>query len=359
MDSDSSTKWKVFIVRPWHVETASLYPFTMDGVEYIEAAIFAAMNAFPQEEFDVRVDRDVFVPGLTLRANVDREITQADLVLVFLDGLRANVIYELGLAYGCQGLANENPEVPNIVCLVEKNATVLVRNYYPNPFQIETASGDLVKILNPKLNISSAFSDNSDILTQQYDRLNLFASLTIPLTRLAARIRASESKSALVLAGVDEQSSEPLQPKIDVASETKEASSIEKTQTAALAPPASKQFHNNPAWGEYKSGKYADVVHSVGTPKDDEEKMLLGLSLMKIGRINDALNVWRDLNQSVQYHATSFFHMAVCYYALGQLEVAGFYFREAIAAGYSGRSETYLERIRAKLKLSTLQPREE
>jgi hypothetical protein len=75
-----------FVVMPFHETHSALYDFV------IEPAI-AGLGDVP-----VRLDR-VGMPG-DIGRQIDAAIKRADYVIVVLDGLRANVLYELGVAHG-------------------------------------------------------------------------------------------------------------------------------------------------------------------------------------------------------------------------------------------------------------------
>ena len=147
---------KAFIVHAWNFKPASLYPHRCDGIEYIDSVIRTIERVFADTHDEVTIDSKSFIAGETIRNNLQGQLRDSQLIIVLLDGLRPNVIYEMGYA-----AALENSK---ILCLCEKDATVLVRNYYPNPLSIPTIKGSYETIENPKLEMSSAFSDCSDII---------------------------------------------------------------------------------------------------------------------------------------------------------------------------------------------------
>jgi hypothetical protein len=191
---------KIFVIRPWHDQSSSLYPHIMDGVEYIDGVIDALRASFPPKTYELRVDTEVFVPGESLRANVAREITDAEIVLVLLDGLRPNVVYELGIAHALQARLGSNPGDggKRVIPIAEANATVLVRNFYPSPLRVPMRDGSINTPLNPPLDLSAAWSDGSDILVHRYDRLNLAADIRTLVLRTIQRIVGDPAKGTMV-----------------------------------------------------------------------------------------------------------------------------------------------------------------
>lgn len=330
-------EFTVFLVRPWHNANSSLYPPIMDGVEYINEAIHIIKRFLGPKGFEVRVDEDVFVPGLTLRQNLHREIFDADLVLTLLDGLRPNVVYELGFAYGWHQLRTKSKvdseeagasESPTIVCLAERNATVLVRNFYPEPLSVPTINGEVATILNPKLDICRMFSDNSDILVSYYDRLNLVGSLEKELSRLVASLRGSSSKQSFVRSIEDET------PPADVPQQH--------------GGPATQQANDAKSWELYGQQKYLEVVNYLQNPETFDQRKVLALSLMRLGRLYEAIGVWKQLLENAGERIGGvLLHLGICFYAVGQLSTAAEYFAWARDAG-DQRAIEYLERIRKK-----------
>lgn len=324
--SYADKEYTVFLVRPWHSPQSSLYPHTMDGVEYINEAIHVIKRYLGPEGFEVRVDEDVFIPGLTLRENLHREIFDADLVLVLLDGLRPNVIYELGFAYGWHQFRQKasisadgggETQVPSIVCFAEKHATVLVRNLYPNPLSVPTLSGDTATILNPRLDLCKMFSDNSDLLVSYYDRLNLIGSLEGELRRLVGVIRGAKSKQTIV------RDASPEKP--------------------------SQEEQEQDWWKLYEQSKYVDVVNQLQNPKTFSQRKVLALSLMKLGRLYESIAIWNQLLDDADQTNTAgiLLHLGICYYAVGELSTATNFFRQSHSAG-DQRANSYLERIRRR-----------
>jgi hypothetical protein len=77
---------KCFVVMPFHESHSALYDFVI-------APAVTGLGDRP-----VRLDR-VGIPG-DVGQQIDQGIQRADYVIVVLDGLRPNVLYELGLAHG-------------------------------------------------------------------------------------------------------------------------------------------------------------------------------------------------------------------------------------------------------------------
>lgn len=326
--------YTVFLVRPWHSGNASLYPHTMDGVEYINEVIRVMKRFLAPQGFEVRVDEDVFIPGLTLRENIHREIFDADLVIVLLDGLRPNVVYELGFAYGWHQFRRKSKtrsegekaaEVPSIVCFAERNATVLVRNLYPDPMAVPTLNGETVTILNPRLDLCKMFSDNSDLLVSYYDRLNLIGSLENELDRLVRAIRSAKSKQSIIR---DLRLDEPTPDHSELPQDVSGESSL---------------------WQQYQKGRFVDVVNNLQQPKNFGQRKVLALSLMKLGRLYEAIGIWNQLldDTDESHCAGVLLHLGICYYAVGELSFAENYFVQALDAG-DERADRYLERIRRR-----------
>ena len=313
-----------FLVRPWHNSKASLYPPVMDGVEYIDDAIRTIKQVLGKAEFEVRVDEDVFVPGFTIRENLQREIFNADLVVVLLDGLRPNVVYELGFAYGWHQLEmtfdrdtdRAVSDVPRIVCFAEQNATVLARNMYPDPMAIPTVDGGTAKILNPKLDLSRIFSDNSDLLIAYYDRLNLQSSIERSLRRFVEAYSGSKSKQELVRTALDETP----EPEIVDAQD---------------------------GWKLYSAGKHSEVVNLFENAKEFSERKVLALSLMKLGRLFEAIEIWKQLLPEARSSSKAgvLYHLGICHYVVKQKYIAENYFSRAKDEG-DLRGERYLRKLR-------------
>jgi hypothetical protein len=332
-------EYTVFLVRPWHSPSASLYPHMMDGVEYINEVIRVMKRFLGPQGFEVRVDEDVFIPGLTLRENLHREIFDADLVLVLLDGLRPNVVYELGFAYGWHQFRRKSKtrsedekaaEVPSIVCFAERNATVLVRNLYPDPMAVPTLNGETAQILNPRLDLCKMFSDNSDLLVSYYDRLNLIGSVENELDRLVRAIRSAKSKQSIIR---DLPLDEP---------------------TPVNAESAQVAKGENDWWQLYEQGRFVDVVDRLQKPKDFGQRKVLALSLMKLGRLYESIGIWNQLldDTDESHSAGVLLHLGICYYAVGELSNAENYFVQARDAG-DARADRYLERIRRRSQRRT------
>ncbi|MEW4454579.1 tetratricopeptide repeat protein [Bremerella sp. JC817] len=327
ISSYAEKEYKIFLVRPWHSPSASLYPPIMDGVEYINDVIRIMERVLGDEGFEVRVDEKVFTPGLTLRENLHREIFDADLVLCLLDGLRPNVIYELGFAYGWHQFKQKNKsatedgkeaDAPSIVCFAEKNATVLVRNLYPEPLAVPTVDGQRARILNPKLEVCKMFSDNADLLISNYDRLDLSGSLERELRKLVKAFRGAKSKQTIVR---DATKSETIDP-------------------------SDSSLQSQDWWQLYQEGKYVKVVNRLQKPKDFGERKVLALSLMKLGKLYESISIWNLLLEEADDDKSGgiLFHLGICYYAVGEYSTAESYFRQALEAN-DNRAQEYLDRI--------------
>lgn len=322
MSDMSQVPLRVFIIRPWHDQKASLYPHVMDGIEYVDAVIRTIRKTLSKDRFDVRVDEDVFRPGLALSDNVQDEISNADVALAVLDGLRPNVIFELGLAHGL-GKSGIAPKA--IIGIVEKDATVLVRNYYPDPMAVPTNDGTTKTIFNPSINISKIFSDYSGMVLLYYDRLNLDDTLGKKLARIAEDWAPSAKRQV-----VDEG--------------TGGAAEEAEAKDAPQEPPYSLY------WTWYAQGDYGRVIENVPSPVHPEELRVLALCHMKLGNLGQASRLWEVLLKQGYRQASARFHLGICLYALGDLSSAYYYFEAADTARYGDAAKTWKDRTRKKLE---------
>lgn len=319
----------------------------MDGVEYIDATIFALIDAFPKEHYEVRVDANVFVPGESLRANIIRELGDAEIVLALLDGLRPNVIYELGIAHSFErrlGGANDGKQC-RVVPLAEINATVLVRNFYPDPLSIPMIDGSRNTPLNPRLDLATAWSDGSDILVQRYDRLHLQRDIRNIVGRLLQSFGNEPSKGAVVAEAIEE--AEPAEKA------SAEGEPVQKNVASASkeSDPQAERFES--ASRAYQKGNYDEVIElSEGFPHPKLRK-LRALSFMRRGRISEAIKIWEDLVQEPGEMKSAVFHLGVCNYVINELVVARSLFQTALEGDYGESAKTWLERTNAKLQRPT------
>jgi tetratricopeptide (TPR) repeat protein len=232
-------------------------------------------------------------------------------------------VYELGFAYGWHqfrqknklaGDSGKDSEVPSIVCFAERNATVLVRNLYPEPMAVPTTTGSAVTILNPRLDLCKMFSDNSDLLISYYDRLNLIGSVEHELDRLVKAIRGAKSKQTII-------------------------------RDVTLDMPSNEEKEQD-WWQLYEQKRYVEVVNSLQKPQDFSQRKVLALSLMKLGRLYESIAIWNQLiDDADESHGGGvLMHLGICYYAVGELATAENYFYQAIEAG-DDRAKNYLDRI--------------
>lgn len=305
----------------------------MDGVEYIDAVIFALREAFPTDQYEVRVDADVFVAGESLRANVEREINDAEIVLVLLDGLRPNVVYELGMAHALQRRlgAPAGSQQRRVIPLAEINATVLVRNLYPEPLKVPMRDGSTNTPLNPPLRLETAWSDGSDILVQRYDRLKLHADIRRIVDGLVASMSNEPSKGALVAesfsSGADDGNSEG------------DGASDEQSADHVLADLRKL----------YREGDYAQVVKRGSGAQLPKVRKLVALSLMRLGRISEAMDLWSGLEEEAGEVNSALFHLGVCNYVISEFTRAHSYFQRAVEGNYGKVANRWLSRARDKL----------
>lgn len=293
---------KLFIIRPWHSTDASLYPFIMDSVEYVGQVIDVLRRAGKGLGFDVRVDEDAFITGTSLQENLERELTNADVVFVILDGLRPNVVYELGYVCG--------KEKDYVLCLQEENATVLVRNYYSSPKAIPTVSGHgNVIVQNPPLSMAAAFSDYANMLSFRFSRL--------ALDKLEEGIKKylNECKTKLM-----QEKSEPLQAIDSIEEQTEPKTKVASPSTEQK--PDAESSANANVWADYTAQKYETVVELTEKATDANILKARALALMKLGNIFEAIAIWKRLVNEPTTKGSALCHLGICRYIVGDFDGA-------------------------------------
>ena len=279
----------VFVVHAWNSQKNSLYPYFCDGVEYIDSVIKTIKSVVKEKDLEFRVDNESFVPGLTVRENLYRELKDAGIIFVLLDGLRPNIVYEMGFA---DALARFD-EKRKVVFLKEKDATVLVRNYYKDMRHIPTTTGEVDTILNPPIDMADHLCDCSDALVMIYDRFDLFSLKEKLKTYLDQNLDLLKSGS------VKENKS--------VVNE------IEKNVKA-------KEFDT-----EIDSTDYIK--------KSSLEKFNLALSMVLEGRSQQAIRYFLPLLEDDQYSAKASFYIGFSYFCLKSYFESMIYFMKAKALG--------------------------
>ena len=121
---------------------------------------------------------------------------------------------------------------------------------------VPTIDGNTVKIMNPRLDLCRMFSDNADLLVLYVNRLDLEGTLGSKLVALVKELTDREPKRAVV--------SEPAEP-------------------TPVGTPTPK------LWELYAAAKWLDVVDKVSPASSQNDKKVLALSLMRLGRIYEAI----------------------------------------------------------------------
>lgn len=332
---DTHFKRTIFVVRPWHAPATSLYPPVMDGVEYIDGVIEALKLAFPAEKYDVRVDEDVFSEGESIRAMVSREVSSAEVVIVLLDGFRPNVLYELGIAHAMQNRVSDGT-AKRVIPLAEQNATVLVRNYYRTPLQVPLIGGGIGVPLNPPLDLATAWSDGADVLVRRYDRLHLQRDISKIVKRIISSLASDTPKASLTSEGAN---AEDKSLEEEIHDQNGEGNTQVDTERASIG----NLGHL------YKSGDVKEVVRLGAGANHPKARKLVALSYMKLGRVSEALDIWKELLKDREEVKSSVFHIGVCNYAMYQFAEAQLYFKRAVEARYGAAADEWLKRTNEKL----------
>lgn len=287
-----------FIVHAWNFKPASLYPHRCDGIEYIDSVIRTIQRVFKDTNNEIRLDSTSFIAGETIRNNLQTQLRDAELIIVLLDGLRPNVLYEMGYAAALDST--------KILCLCEENATVLVRNYYPNPLSVPTTSGKFETIENPKLNIASAFSDCSDILTMTYDRFNL-DHLYDELKKYINNLTSTSCTKA-----VQDSVSNVEMEKEENATETSNTDEINQTNQNSDA----NNYHKENIWELFRNKKYDQIELIDITLLSSEEQQVKGMAFMIQKKYSKAIDIFNALTKEKgKLKSSSVFFLGLCYLA--------------------------------------------
>lgn len=323
MSSIEKNKPRVFIVRPWHDPRTSLYPPVMDGVEYIDSAVSIVSKEL-EREFTPVYDTNSFVFGETVLTNVISLMEPCVAVVVFLDGMRPNVVYEMGIA---QGLGRK------ILCLKEKNATVLVRNYYSNPTAVDTLDGGGAKILNPLINICKIFSDVSNVLVMPYDRIDLKNTL---------EAKVNDSLKKLLGKSLDE-AREVSQDATEIMNEGKE----ESQELVWQEEPTDSEGIISEMYDQRQYEKIIDLYK--GTDGFNESKFV-ALSYLRLSSVSESRDMWLGMLRKYGKIPGVVFHLGLCYYILRDYERAAYYVQIALASERDGkRAKQLMDKIKKKL----------
>ena len=287
---------KVFVIHAWNFVNASLYPHTCDGVEYIDAALKKIEKASSGHEF--RIDKNSFVPGLTVQENLKNSMDDVDIIFVLLDGLRPNVTYELGYA-----LAIAGKDKKKVICLKEKNATVLVRNYYHNPMKVPTKHNGDVIVYNPELDVSKHLCDYSGFIFLEYDRFDLDALEAMvknEIDRWDNYLQMQKVKEGNVSENI----------KNDI--EQQDKSEVERNQETNNLMPALLQM-------------------------EPEQRFNVAMSLIITEKTNQAITLFNSLIDDAKYGPRSSFYIAICQYFLKNYYEATVFAIKSIAMGYESK----------------------
>lgn len=295
---------KAFIVHAWNFKPASLYPHRCDGIEYIDSVIRTIERVFADTHDEVTIDSKSFIAGETIRNNLQGQLRDSQLIIVLLDGLRPNVIYEMGYA-----AALENSK---ILCLCEKDATVLVRNYYPNPLNIPTIKGSYETIENPKLEMSSAFSDCSDILIMKYDRFNL-DDFYEELKKYIANFKSSSANACVVQKAIEENGLEDQDP---AKGECEDADYKAKENAHEEENLSSEKYSRLNVWNLFRQQKYNEIEQLETNLLCNYGKQIKALTFFVQKKFSKAIEIFNILiKEKGGLKSMSAYYLGVCYLA--------------------------------------------
>lgn len=295
---------KAFIVHAWNFKPASLYPYRCDGVEYVDSVIRTIERVFADTGDVVAIDSKSFFAGETIRNNLEGQLRDSQLIIVLLDGLRPNVVYEMGYAVALNKA--------KILCLCEKDATVLVRNYYSNPLGVPTIKGTLETIENPRLDISSAFSDCSDILLMKYDRFNL-DDLYAELKKYIANIKSSSLNACAVQKAIHEDGFEDQELAKD---EGEDSDCKAKDDVSADNSPSSEKYRRLNVWELFKQQKYNEIEQLETNRLCNYGKKTKALTYFVQKKFSKAIEIFSLLiKEKGGLKSSSAYFLGVCYLA--------------------------------------------
>lgn len=302
---------RAFIVHAWNNENASLFPPICDGIEYIHSTIRTIKKSFENSGITVNYDANTFRADDTIRRNFQKQIKDSQLIIVLLDGLRPNVVYEMGYA-----AALDNKK---IICLCEKNATILVRNLYPDPLSVPCVNGSLQKILNPKLDIHTNLSDCSDLFILRYDRFNM-EDLESQLQSYIDDFSLTSSKEQQIQQKVQSQSSQESENQDIPQENVSESSTIcsnhsqEDSNNNKNITTQDKIYQRDYIWNLYLNGKDCEIQKIDNSKLDAYSKKTKALSYFRQKKFSDAIDAFKLLleeKDAIRYSACYF--LGVCY----------------------------------------------
>ena len=81
----------------------------------------------------------------------------------------------------------------------------------------------------------------------------------------------------------------------------------------------------------FEEGRFLDIAGSSDFLTSYEERIILGKSLVKLGRDSEALAVFQELYREIEHRITSLFHLAEIHQRMGDDESARFYLERYLA----------------------------
>jgi len=81
----------------------------------------------------------------------------------------------------------------------------------------------------------------------------------------------------------------------------------------------------------FEEGRFLDIAGSSDFLTSYEERLVLGKSLIKLGRDSEALSVFQELNREIEHRIKSLFYIAEIHQRQGDDETARFYLERYLA----------------------------
>lgn len=333
---------KAFIVHAWNNEKASLYHPICDGIEYIQSVIRTIKKSFEKSGIEIKYDANSFRADDTIRRNFQKQIKDAQLIVVLLDGLRPNVVYEMGYA-----AALENKK---ILCLSEKNATILVRNFYPDPLAVPAINGEKYTILNPKLDVYAALSDCSDLFILKYDRFDMddlkdqlrtYLDEYVVQTPKEQQIQTTiQNQDSEFSDEINEQNCETTEnansPQNDSSTESCESRSKDSSHTNN-----GEIYPRKYIWDLFENGKDDEIQKIDNSRLDPYSKKTKALSFFRQKKISDAIDAFKLLlNEKDSLRYSAYYFLGVCYLFQSKYFEAFTYLLNAKINGYTPKTST-------------------
>lgn len=338
---------KAFIVHAWNNEKASLYHPICDGIEYIQSVISTIKKSFEKSGIEIKYDANSFRADDTIRRNFQKQIKDAQLIVVLLDGLRPNVVYEMGYA-----AALENKK---ILCLSEKNATILVRNFYPEPLAVPATNGLKYTILNPKLDVYSALSDCSDLFILKYDRFDmddLKEQLKAYLDEYAIQTPKEKQIQTTIQKQDSEFSDEINEENSENSENTNSSQSASSTDSCESRLNDSTHLNSDEIyprkyiWDLFVNGKDDEIQKIDNSRLDPYSKKTKALSFFRQKKISDAIDAFKLLfNEKESLRYSAYYFLGVCYLFQRKYFEAFTYLLNAKINGYTPKASTIDELI--------------